>query len=162
MDGQRHYSPGFNRYEIVNPKRINIWCTGCHTRVDARLTDGREIYPARPDLADLPFWICGMCGAYAGCHHKTHDRTRPLGMLATPELRRARQIIHAFIDPFWQTGRIERWKLYQQISDAFGRSYHTAEMYDVEEAKKVYRIAKAIERTLPEAKSLPPSGPWNK
>lgn len=82
-----------------------IYCSGCGVKVKARLTDGGEIYPHRPDLSDLPFWKCDTCGNYVGCHHKTEDRTRPLGIIATPELRNAKNHIHRILDPLWQTGR---------------------------------------------------------
>lgn len=39
-----------------------IFCCGCQTDVQARLTSGREVYPHRDDLASLPFWKCDGCG----------------------------------------------------------------------------------------------------
>ena len=58
---------------------MNIYCTGCEKNVNARLTDGKERYPHRQDLYELPFWVCDNCGGYVGCHHKTNQRTKPLG-----------------------------------------------------------------------------------
>lgn len=81
---------------------MNIFCAGCAAEVDARLTDGGEIYPHRGDLAGLPFWKCDACGNYVGCHHKTKDRTRPLGRIPTVEVRRARRHCHEVFDPLWQ------------------------------------------------------------
>lgn len=60
-----------------------IFCCCCENDVHARLTDGREIYPHRHDLYSLPFWRCDGCGNHVGCHHKTKDRTRPLGVIPT-------------------------------------------------------------------------------
>lgn len=109
---------------------------------------GAHVYPHRPDLASLPFWVCPGCGGFVGCHHKTKDRTRPLGVIASPEVKNARKHIHALIDPLWQGGRIGRRALYQQIGEKLGREYHTAEIRSVEEARAVWRVARDIAATL--------------
>ena len=121
----------------------------------ARLTDGREMYPKRPDLADMPFWVCDDCGAFVGTHHKTKNRLKALGFLATPEVKKWRKMIHAMLDPLWQSGKIERGRAYRDISDELGRNFHTAEIYDVEEGQKVYAIVRAMKDRLD-------PGPWNR
>ena len=121
-----------------------IRCCGCDEKVQARLTDGREIYPHRPDLADLPFWKCDACGNFVGCHHKTKDRTRPLGCIPTPEVKEARKHIHKLLDPIWQSGRIGRKTLYRRLSERLGWKYHTANIRSVDEARKVYRLIQEI------------------
>lgn len=121
-----------------------IYCCACGTEVDARLTDGREVYPHRPDLAALPFWRHDACGGFVGCHHKTTNRTRPLGNIPTPELRNARRHIHALLDPLWQSGRFKRGAIYRAISQEIGREYHTAEVRTLDEARQVYRIVRRI------------------
>ena len=68
-------------------KRRSIFCCGCQSDVQARLTDGAEIYAHRRDLASLPFWKCDACGNFVGCHHKTKHRTRPLGCIPTKEIK---------------------------------------------------------------------------
>lgn len=123
-----------------------IHCCGCNQAVYARLTNGSEIYPRRADLASLPFWKCDTCGNFVGCHHKTEDRTRPLGCIPTPELKDARQKIHALIDPLWQGGTITRKALYAKLTQALGRQYHTAELRSLDEARLVYRTARQIGR----------------
>lgn len=87
-----------------------------------------------------------MCGNYVGCHHKTKDRTRPLGCIPNEALRNARRHIHALIDPAWQSGKVERSKLYQYLSDKLGKSYHTADIRTIEEARNVYRLAREFIR----------------
>ncbi len=121
-----------------------IYCCGCGREVAARLTDGVEIYPHRDDLYDLPFWKCDTCENFVGCHHKTKDRTRPLGCIPTPELKRARMRMHALIDPVWQDGKMPRGKLYAEISKGIGREYHTAETRSVEEVDIAYAVAKSV------------------
>ncbi len=117
-----------------------IYCCGCGEKVQARLTDGSEIYPHRQDLYSLPFWKCDTCGNYVGCHHKTKNRTTPLGCIPTPELKNARSQIHHLLDPIWQRGKMERKEIYKKLSDELGWKYHTAQIRSVEEARKVYRI----------------------
>lgn len=117
-----------------------IYCTGCQKDVEARLTDGKERYPHRPDLYDIPFWRCDGCGNYVGCHHKTKQRTRPLGCIATPDILEARKKIHDLIDPIWKSGKMKRGSIYAYIGDHFGRRYHTGEIRSMDEARAVYRI----------------------
>lgn len=121
-----------------------IYCCGCGADVEARLTDGREIYPHRKDLSDLPFWRCDSCGNFVGCHHKTKNRTKPLGCIPTPELKEARKKLHALIDPLWQSGNLRRTQVYAVLSAKIGREYHTAEIRSLDEARTAYRIAKRL------------------
>lgn len=120
---------------------MEIRCCGCRKdRVKARLTDGREVYPHRKDLADLPFWKCDDCRNFVGCHHKTKNRTKPLGCIPTKEIKNARQHIHKILDPMWQGGWRKRSELYARISERFGWKYHTAQIRTVEEAREIYKF----------------------
>lgn len=125
-----------------------IYCCGCATKVQARLTDGAEIYPHRDDLRGLPFWKCDKCGNHVGCHHKTKERTRPLGCIPTPEIRAARKRVHALTDPLWQSNRIRRAELYAEIGKRIGRKHHTANIRSLEEADKICRAVEEIEKGL--------------
>lgn len=80
---------------------------------------------------------------------------RPLGFLATPEIKQWRMRIHAILDPLWKANKITRGMAYRYITDRFGRLYHTAEIYSVDEAKTVYEIVKSLKDTLD-------PGPWNR
>lgn len=122
----------------------NIFCCGCGIEVRAVLIDGATAYPHRKDLAALPFWRCPMCLNFVGCHHKIADRTRPLGVIPTEALKKARMRIHALVDPLWKSGVVPRGKLYAHISGAIGYQYHTAEIRSMEEAETVYKIAQAV------------------
>ena len=88
---------------------------------------------------------------FVGCHYKTEDRTRPLGCIPTKEIKNARQHIHALIDPVWKSGKIKRKELYKKLSDDTGRRYHTANIRSIEEARDVYRKAKAIIKEIEES-----------
>lgn len=126
---------------------MEIWCCGCGEKIGARLTDGSEIYPHRTDLHSLPFWKCDTCSNFVGCHHKTQDRTRPLGCIPTPELKGARQHIHRILDPLWKDGKFKRSEIYGMIAERIGRKqYHTAQIRSVQEARNVYRIIQQIVR----------------
>lgn len=119
---------------------MEIYCCGCGDKIEARLTDGKEIYPHRDDLHLLPFWKCDTCQNFVGCHHKTKNRTQPLGCIPTPEIKKARQRIHQLLDPIWQSGKMERKEVYRYISEKIGWSYHTAKIRSVEEAREIYKI----------------------
>jgi uncharacterized protein DUF3268 len=124
---------------------MRIWCVACNRNIMALLTDGREIYPHRKDLQELPFWKCVTCGNYVGCHHKTEDKFRPLGNIPTPELRALRQEIHKVIDPMWRgNGCCSRRFIYRKLSEALGRKYHTAELRSADEARKILEAALAL------------------
>jgi len=119
---------------------MKLYCCACVQEVEARLTDGREIYPHRPDLHHQPFWKCDGCGNKVGCHWKTGYPTKPLGNIPTPEITKARQHIHRILDPLWKSGRIKRGRLYKMISKELGYEYHTAEIKTLDEARIIYGI----------------------
>lgn len=129
-----------------------IYCCQCEDKVDARLTDGSEIYPHRQDLYDLPFWVCDICHNYVGCHHKTTNRTAPLGNIPTPAIRGARKHIHAILDPLWKSGKVKRKQAYAWLSERLGWKYHTAKIRNIEEAREVYKLAKEYAGTLEKVK----------
>jgi len=128
----------------MTDQTTKLYCCGCVREVVARLTDGGEIYPHRPDLADLPFWKCDACGNYVGCHHKTKDRTQPFGCIPTKEIKKARQDIHTILDPIWQSGRMARKDVYAYLSEEIGWEYHTAKIRSVKDAHKVCRAVQKI------------------
>lgn len=124
-----------------------IYCCYCTKDVKPRLTDGREIYPHRKDLSNLPFWICRDCGNYVGCYHKTSDRTKPLGIIPTSRLRKARGHIHQILDPLWKRkpARFKRKQLYQAIAKHMGwREFHTGEIRTLDDAREIYLFVKRL------------------
>ncbi len=121
-----------------------IYCCGCKVKIEARLTNGAEIYPHRSDLHTLPFWKCDACQNYVGCHHKTSTPTQPLGCIPTKQIKNARQEIHKILDPIWQSGKMKRGEVYNIITKRTGRRYHTAHIRSVEEAREIYKIVKEL------------------
>ena len=127
---------------------MELWCCKCEEYIEARLTSGSEVYPHRKDLSALPFWRCDSCKNWVGCHHKTKNRTKPLGNIPSPELKAARGHIHALIDPLWKSKRVGRSELYKMMSDRIGWNYHTASLRTIEEARQAYRIGLGIRSEL--------------
>lgn len=123
---------------------MKIYCASCNDYIEARLTDGKEIYPHRPDLAALKFWKCDGCSNYVGTH-KNSKAAAPLGSIASPELKKARQHIHRILEPIWKSGRMKRSTLYGKLTKELGWKYHTANIRSIEEARKVYRIVQGIQ-----------------
>jgi len=127
---------------------LKIYCCGCEGEIEARLTDGTEIYAHRADLHQLPFWKCDKCNNFVGCHHKTKNRTKPLGCIPTQEIRNARKHIHSVLDPIWQSGKVDRKTIYARLTDVLGKQYHTAEIKSIEEARIVYKTVKDLAATF--------------
>lgn len=141
------------RYEGgVHVKRVehdrHIYCMGCDKAVLARLTNGAERYPHRPDLADVPQYTHDECGTWVGTHHKSTRPLKPLGVLATPEMYKARIAIHDLIDPIWKSGKRKRGQVYAHLSRELGYQYHTGELRTIEEARKVWLIVKKYQEQI--------------
>lgn len=130
-------------------ERRTIYCCACRNDVSARLTDGSEVYPHRNDLSSLPFWKCDNCSNFVGCHHKTKNRTNPLGIIATKEIKSARQHIHSVLDPIWKNKRMKRGDLYRRIAAIMGiDEYHTAKLRSIEDARSAYRAVIQIRKEM--------------
>jgi hypothetical protein len=118
-------------------ENTKIYCCCCEREVDARLTDGSEIYQHRKDLKDIPFWKCDDCGNYVGCHHKTKNKFYPLGCIPTKEIMEGRKQLHYLIDPIWKNGKIKRKDVYSIISREIGYEYHAANTRTLSDILKI-------------------------
>jgi hypothetical protein len=116
---------------------MKLFCCTCNADVEARLTDGSEVYGHRTDLYSLPFWKCDTCKCFVGCHHKTADRTKPLGCIPSAQIKTLRSMIHALLDPMWQNKQHSRKFIYGKLTKVLGRQYHTAEIRNKYEADLV-------------------------
>ena len=124
---------------------MQIYCCECGEDVQAELISGEEAYPHRHDLYDLPFWQCPTCDSFVGCHHKTKDRTRPLGCIPSDELKAERRKLHQLIDPVWRSKRIGRSELYCRIAKQMGqREFHVGETRSVGEVQAAAAHAAGI------------------
>ena len=122
---------------------MKIYCVGCDEKVVPRITDGKEIYPHRPDLYEKKFLKCDSCGNYKAFNGKDKPTLIP-----TPELRKARREIHAILDPLWQSGKIKRGQAYAYISHRIGYPYHNEELKNIEEARKAYQIVTQLHNEI--------------
>lgn len=108
--------------------------------MQTNLINGVIAYPHRPDLANLPFWQCPKCNNFVGCHHKTNQPTRPLGVIPNFEIKQARQKLHALIDPVWKNKLISRTELYKLISKQLGYQFHIAEIKSMDKVDSITNI----------------------
>lgn len=116
---------------------MKIFCVECDEKVEPTLVSGADVYPRRPDLAELPFWRCEACKNFVGTHHKTKNPTKPLGVIANPNLKKIRQEIHSKLDLLWREGPYNRKGLYSLLSRELGREYHTADLRNLREATEI-------------------------
>lgn len=65
---------------------------------------GRELHPSRSELINKHYHVCRACDAWAVCTDGTWE---PIGPLANPELRRARQEAHAALERIWENAMRE-------------------------------------------------------
>lgn len=95
-------------------------CPEC--RRPAQFVTGRELFSRRPELADHGFWVCYRDNTRVGCHPGTNS---PFGDMVGPEVRKARQSVHAAMDPHWlqlpkrQRGKA-RDKAYRRLAKGLG------------------------------------------
>ena len=122
---------------------MEIYCVGCEKDVEPTLVTGHTVYHHRKDLWLLPFWQCDECKNFVGCH-KNSKKNRPLGCIATQELRVARSKIHTILDPIWQSGRATRDQVYEKLNQELGYKYHTANIRSVKDAKHVMFVVRGL------------------
>jgi hypothetical protein len=129
---------------IVHKNEKIVYCCNCESETKCNLINGKQAYPHRDDILGY-FWRCTQCGQFVGCHGLS---TKPLGVIPTHEIKRARSELHKIIDPLWQNGKISRSDLYSKISEHLNFEYHTAELRTIEECRKVWRFVKKLEPSL--------------
>jgi len=125
---------------------FTIYCCECTRAIHPILITGKRAYPHRKDLYHLPFWMCYLCECFVSCHPGTE---KPLGSIASKELKQARLYIHTILDPIWQSGIMKRGQLYAKISRKLGYTYHTANIRNMKEIKQVKEILDTIKITMP-------------
>lgn len=131
--------------DLIETRR-SVTCPYCD-RI-AAIVGGDFIYPHRPDLHRLRFYLCRPCDAYVGCHKGT---TRPLGRLANAELRQAKQDAHAAFDPLWKFHTFHRGyqtmtrnAAYEWLAEQLGinRSDCHIGMFDLETCRRVVQLCR--------------------
>lgn len=77
-------------------------------------TSNEEIYGK--EYGNGRCYLCRNCRAYVG----THSNGRPLGILATKEMRVLKVACHDLFDPIWKSKKISRSKLYGILAEKLG------------------------------------------
>lgn len=119
----------------------SVVCDYCGQQADE--ATGADVYPHRPDLSDLKFYVCTPCEARVGCHSETG---KPLGRLANAELRQAKMDAHASFDPIWKDGYLKRNVAYGWLRRQMGLCKEDCHIgkFDLEQCSKVVELASAF------------------
>lgn len=106
-------------------------------------TNGRKVYPRRPDLHHLVIFACLPCDAWVGTHKNSG---KPLGRLANAELRKAKMAAHAAFDPLWKSGQMTRKEAYKRLSEKMGLTPDQTHigMFDVEQCKTLILLCTPV------------------
>lgn len=117
---------------------MEIKCCICKQYTQAEQVTGEVIYP---HLFEKKFYQCPVCKGYVGCY----PDGRPLGSIVGKEIKKIRRKIHSFIDEIWRDTKAEtRGQVYAYMSEHFGKPFHTAEIEDIETAKRMLVIAEDL------------------
>lgn len=125
-------------------KRFADWrdpptqCDCCAGPIE--LVDNSVLYNGRSYGAWPWVYFCQACKASVGCHpHSVY----PLGTMATPKVRQARNALHKLLDPLWRSGQMTRSKLYAEVACRLdypaGRAFHIGEL-SLEECQEAHQI----------------------
>jgi len=123
--------------QIIGENMSKVTCPYCNE--PAKLITGDKLYPHRRDLYHKFFYQCAPCKAYVGCHP---DSTKPLGRLATAELRKAKQEAHVAFDSIWRHGDLPRWEAYKWLAKELNIPADTCHIgqFDTSQCRRVIEI----------------------
>lgn len=100
---------------IFDFREIPTKCDNCgSSRV--RYTTNDEIYGRK--YGNGGCYLCDDCKAYVGVHNTKHKK--PLGRLATKELRELKMKCHSRFDPFWKETNFKRTDCYGYLANKLG------------------------------------------
>lgn len=112
-----------------------------HCDKEAQWVENKKVYGKNYGKSYMIWW-CEDCDAYVGCHKNT---VIPLGKyLVKAPVRKARQKVHAVIDPLWKSGKYTRKKVYQMLNDAFGYQIHIGNTKSIKECEDIIKTTKLI------------------
>lgn len=113
----------------------------------AKKITGAQLYRHRSDLAHKKFFRCDPCDAHVGCH--PGQGYKPLGRMANPELRKAKQAAHAVFDPIWRSRVKSRSGAYQWLAQQLGIRWEDCHIgeFDVEMCHRVAQICVGAQGT---------------
>lgn len=149
VSGERKAAVNGGKAQKRAPKpsyeRVEVKCPHCGEK--AHLSVGKEVYGGRPDLYEIPIFICRPCKAWVGCHPGTK---KPLGTPANEETRKARSLAHATFDPLWKKGYMTRGCAYGWMRKQMGLSKEASHiaMMTKEQCYQLADMAVVLLRTL--------------
>jgi hypothetical protein len=111
-------------------------CPYC--KQEAKWVENKEIYGRNYGKSYMMYY-CKPCDAYIGCDKLTG---KAFGTMANKELRGWRRKVHAYIDPLWKDGLIERNDLYKRIAYLMNRYTFHVGSSTIEDCKKVLNMNK--------------------
>lgn len=126
---------------FVGYDTLKIYCCNCNKDVDAQLVDGSIVYPYRSDLYKLKFYRCPFCHNFVGTHK---DTEKPLGCIASSELKTWRIKVHNRLDYLWKKNICKRKEVYKQLSEHFGYDYHNGNTKSIEECQQALEVIEKI------------------
>ena len=97
-------------------KKRKIKCPYCGQQ--AKLVQGDQLWPSRPDLKYRRFWRCALCDAHVGVHRNSYDA--PMGKMANEKLRKARKSVHRRFDLLWINRDMNRDQAYRWLARRMG------------------------------------------
>jgi len=117
----------------------NPQCPYCNQL--SKKVSGKEIYPHQPDLKSLMFYQCVPCNAYVGTHKGTR---KPLGSLASKELREARAKAYAAFERIWIESHLTRSSAYKWLCVRLKISENESDisLFDINMCEQLIEIAK--------------------
>lgn len=127
---------------IIITRRIllvnNPQCPYCHQL--SKKVSGKEIYPHHHDLKNLIFYQCLPCDAYIGTYKGT---SKPLGTLASKELREARAKAYAAFERIWIESHLTRSSAYKWLCVKLNISENEANfgLFDMSTCERLIEVA---------------------
>ena len=117
----------------------NPQCPYCNQL--SKKVSGKEIYPHRSDLKSLIFYQCVPCDAYVGTHKGT---SKPLGRLASKELREARAKAYAVFERIWIERHLTRSSAYKWLCARLKISENESDisLFDMNMCERLIEIGK--------------------
>jgi hypothetical protein len=125
---------------VVDKYPITKVCPYCGSEVV--LTSNAEIYHGK-EFGNGKCYLCRNCGASVGVHN---DLVTPLGILATPEMKRLKMVAHNLFDMCWKSKQISRNDCYKKLADKMGMPVSECHFgwFGEEELKKAISIIRII------------------
>lgn len=125
-----------------------VKCLGCEKVVQGRLTNGKEVYPDKPELKRRRFYVCDTCKGFIGCHDWKKCKNVPIGSIPTKELAEKRKEVFEELKPIIDAKVLSKKRLYGELGKALGKDFNIATIETVEEADKAIKAAGLMKKLL--------------